>query len=101
MKPSSTSVSRITRMAGIAERLQSFINHTGLSLHAFSELAHVGNGTINKVVQEEGFRSMGIDKFLDICEAFPELNPMWLLFGKEEMLNKPRLVEKMEENGRF
>lgn len=66
--------------------MKEFISHKKLSMHKFGELTNIAAGGISRAINAEGKYSMGIDKFMNIFIVFPDLNPMWLLFGEGPML---------------
>ena len=80
------------------ERIILFIKKKGLSQKKFEKAAGLSNGYINSLR-----RSPTAEKMRSIIDAFPEINPQWLLTGEGEMLNqelsKPDVQKpKDEEN---
>lgn len=80
-------IDSVAATRGIMNRLKEFILYKKLSMHKFGELTNIAAGGISRAINAEGKYSMGIDKFMNIFTVFPDLNPTWLLFGKESMLN--------------
>ncbi|HAA15334.1 MAG TPA: hypothetical protein DCE41_28015 [Cytophagales bacterium] len=68
----------------INSRILEFIEFKGLSLHRFGEMASFASGGLSRAIKEN--RTFSVDKLMKIYEAFPELNPTWLLFGKGRMI---------------
>lgn len=68
----------------INARILDFINFKGLSLHRFGEMASFASGGLSRAIKEN--RTFSVDKLMKIYEAFPELNPIWLQFGKGLMI---------------
>ena len=44
-------------------------------------------------------RSIGADKLANILKVYPDLNPVWLIMGVGEMLNKPKGKKTYQEAG--
>lgn len=62
------------------DRVKLFIKFKGISLRKFAEIIGVSHSLINNT------KSLGSDKLESIIINFPEINPIWLLTGKGEML---------------
>lgn len=65
----------------IGGRLKRFISHKKLSVRQFERICDLSNGYVGRVIW-----SVGQDKLRVIKEKFPELNDVWLITGKGEML---------------
>ena len=77
-------VERSKEVEAIVLRLKTFMKVTGLSQNQFSEMCGFASGALSKIIIES--RAFRIDKLINIFNAFPDLNPDWLLFGTEPML---------------
>ena len=75
------------QVAAIMLRLKTFLDHLNISMHKFGEQTNIAAGGVSRAINAEGKYSMGIDKFMNIFTTYPQLNPMWLLFGTGPMLN--------------
>ncbi|MBW3518574.1 helix-turn-helix domain-containing protein [Flavobacterium sp. NKUCC04_CG] len=62
------------------ERVKFFIKFKKISLRKFAEIIGVSHSLINNT------KSLGSDKLESILSNYPEINPIWLLTGKGEML---------------
>ncbi len=67
-------------MTTIVERIRQIIEHKRFSERFFCMEIGVANGFLNKV------KDVGSDKLNKILYKYPEINPVWLLTGKESML---------------
>ena len=67
----------------VKERIILFIKKKGLSQKKFEKAAGLSNGYINSLR-----KSPTAEKMRSIIDAFPEINPQWLLTGEGEMLNQ-------------
>ena len=68
----------------INARIAEFIDFKGLSLHKFGEMASFASGGLSRAIKEH--RTFSVEKLMKIYEAFPELNPIWLQFGRGDMI---------------
>lgn len=71
----------------IIQRLYLYINEKGLRPAEFERLIGVSNGYISKM--HIRLSDIGEGVLLQIIENCPDLNPMWLVLGKGEMLINP------------
>lgn len=71
----------------IVERILSYLEFKGVTKYKFHKDLGFSNGFLDKN------REIGSDKCAKILEYFPELNPIWLIAGKGEMLNQEKEVE--------
>ncbi len=63
--------------------LQQFIDYKGISVFAFEK--KIGKrSTIQKAIRDGS--NLGSNILSKIIDEFPEINPLWLLTGKGEML---------------
>ena len=63
------------------DRLQKYIEHTGLATSRFESLCGLSNGYVRNLKSQ-----IGEDKLSTILNAFPELSKIWLLTGEGSML---------------
>ncbi|WP_228054840.1 hypothetical protein [Kordia antarctica] len=68
----------------IIDRIIIFINHKNMSMRAFDISIKVGNGYTSK--QSKSGASVGSDVLERIIDTYPELNPLWLVTGKDTMI---------------
>lgn len=68
---------------GVKERLREFIKYLNISEREFCRRIGVSLSYVNSIRQ-----SIQPDKMKAIADKFPELNPMWLLMGDGEMLQR-------------
>lgn len=75
-------------------RLLLFLKHLGIGQGKFENYAGLSNGYINNL---KG--NIGSKQLQKICDAYPELNSVWLVTGKGVMLNNedPERTEKKIE----
>lgn len=66
----------------VKERIIEFIKYKKISQSAFEKQCGLSNGYINNIR-----RSISDTVLQKISLNFPELNPIWLMMGKESMLN--------------
>ncbi len=79
----------------ITERILLYLDSKGISKYKFSKDLGVSNGFLDKK------REIGTDKYANILEYFPDINPEWLLTGKGEMLrdNNNVCIAKKDAHG--
>jgi len=78
-------------MSSIKERLLQFLDHLGMGQSKFEKITGLSNGLINNI--GDSIHSKTINK---ISEKYPELNTVWLLTGKEEMILANNIVEEAQ-----
>ena len=76
------------------DRLESFANHTGLSLNAFGQKIGFGPGAFSRILRDR--MSFGVARLLHLFEVYPELNPRWLFFGESPMILDQKVQSEME-----
>jgi hypothetical protein len=76
----------------IIDRIILFIRYKNLSMRAFDMSIGVGNGYTSK--QSKSGASVGSDVLERIIDTYPDLNPLWLITGKGNMILD---IEKTEE----
>ncbi|MBK6978818.1 MAG: hypothetical protein IPH28_18435 [Cytophagaceae bacterium] len=79
------------------ERLKEFIVYKNFSIRKFETILEIGNGTISRAIKYS--KEIGSDKIAKICKLFPDLNPIWLITGRGQMLNtsEPNILNEPEE----
>lgn len=68
----------------IKTRLKEIANHFGLSIRSMEEKCGLSRGNISNMA-ENG--TLGADKLAKIFDTFEDINPIWLIAGKGNMLN--------------
>ena len=71
----------------VAERLGEYLESKNISFYAFENSLETGRGTISKAVKEN--KSIGSHLLENIFKICPDLNPVWLLTGKQQMIISP------------
>lgn len=64
----------------IIDRILQIIDYKGISKRQFYIKTNLSNGFLDKV------KDIGVSKVEKILNSFPDINPVWLLTGKGEML---------------
>ncbi|MEB3041939.1 hypothetical protein, partial [Capnocytophaga gingivalis] len=77
-------------MSNIVSRIKEFIDQKGVSVRKFEEKVGFSNGAFASQYKNNG--SIGSDKIENILHSYPEINVIWLLTGKGDML-KPRVED--------
>ncbi|CAM1344859.1 hypothetical protein [Tenacibaculum amylolyticum] len=66
------------------KRVEQVMNHNNLNIKTFEEKINVSNNSIGTAIRRKAsFKSNVLNKILN---AFPEVDPTWLLTGKGRML---------------
>lgn len=79
--------------SAVKQRVMEFIRYKRIPIAKFENLCGLSCGYIRNM--RKGF---GVEKLNNIMKMFPELNPMWLLYGDGEMLvSETPTEEKIEE----
>lgn len=82
----------------IIDRILLFINHKNMSMRSFDMSIGVGNGYTSK--QSKSGASVGSDVLERIIDTYPDLNPLWLITGKGDMiLENKNLLESNSDYG--
>lgn len=68
----------------ILERIKDFIDTKGISVSAFERSIGMSNASFGKSLKNGG--AIGTDKLENILNAYPEINPNWLITGNGSML---------------
>ncbi len=80
-------------MSEVVKRIKEFIDFKKINTRRFEESIGFSNGAFAS--QYKHNRSIGVDKVEKILKVYTDLNPVWLLTGKESML----LSTTYEEGG--
>ncbi len=70
------------------QRLKEFIDYKKMKVSAFEKSVGMSNASLVKPMRSGG--SIGTGKLKNILKTYPELNPVWLLTGDGEMLNRQK-----------
>lgn len=70
-------------MSDIKSRLVQIAESKGLSVRAFEEACQLKRGNISNILPGG---AIGSDKLAKILDAFPDINPRWLIVGVGDML---------------
>ena len=63
------------------DRIEALIRHEGLSLSQFANEINIQGSTLSHIMS--GRNNPSLDVMKRILERFPNINPDWLIFGKE------------------
>lgn len=66
------------------DRIKQYLELKGISFNAFDKAIEAGNGYFGKQVKRQG--SIGSDIIEKIVYTYPDINPLWLITGRGEML---------------
>ncbi|SRR6056297_1598322 len=73
------------------DRLIQFIKYAGLSARQFDLSIGASNGYTLRM--QKNSASIGSDVIENILKAYPQLNVVWLITGKGEMLNEELILD--------
>lgn len=68
----------------IGTRLGEFLSSQGISFYEFEKRTGFSHGLVGKIVKKGN--DFGVKKLGIIFSSFPQLNPIWLISGRESML---------------
>lgn len=68
----------------ISDRIRQFIDFKKLTINKFSESVGTSKSYFNKLIKNE--TNIGSDKIENILQAYPEINPIWLVTGQGKMI---------------
>jgi hypothetical protein len=68
----------------VTQRLEQYLKSKNISLNSFDKQLGLGNGYIGKQIKKNA--SIGSEILQKIIAHFPDLNPLWLLLGKGNMI---------------
>lgn len=78
------------------KRVEEVIMYKKLKIKSFEDVIGVSNNSIGTSIRRKAsFKSNVLNKILN---SFPEINPTWLLTGKEEMLKKDQIKNLLSES---
>ena len=80
----------------ISQRIKLFIEYKGLSVNNFSKMVGASNSYFNKLIKNNS--SIGSNRIEKIIRTFPEINPTWLIIGKEDMILAPNMASNVASN---
>lgn len=67
----------------VKNRLKEFIKNEGITIADFEKSINAANGYVNSIS-----KGIGKDKMLLILEKYPNIDPQWLIYGKEPLTIK-------------
>jgi len=79
------------------QRLKEYIDYKKIRISVFEKSVGMSNASLVKPLNSGG--TIGVDKLENILKVYPDLNPVWLLTGTGEMLNKPKSKRIYPEAG--
>lgn len=68
----------------VVKRIKKYIDFKGVTVQKFEVNVGYSNGAFGSQLKND--KSIGSDKIENILNAYPEINPEWLLTGRGEML---------------
>lgn len=68
----------------VPQRLKEYIDKKGISISAFEKSIGMSNASFHKAIKNNG--AIGSDKIEKILKIYSDLNPIWLLTGKGNMI---------------
>lgn len=86
-------------MKSTIHRIKDFIDYKGISIRAFEISVGFSNGSFGSQLKNN--KTIGVDKLEYILNVYPELNPLWILTGKGDMiLSENNMVNEYEESNK-
>ena len=82
-------------MDNTTQRIKLIMKYFSLNRLKFSEKIGIQVTTLNHILNGRNNASLSV--ILNICNAYPEINPGWLLMGRGEMFsesNTSKVIEK-------
>ena len=81
------------------DRISEIMRHKGMVAKNFCEATGISPASLSHILNGKAKASLPVLR--SIVDAFPELNPIWVLLGKGEMLSNPDdyVGDEDEENG--
>ncbi|WP_235982725.1 hypothetical protein [Kordia aestuariivivens] len=76
----------------IIDRILLFVNHKNMSMRTFDTSIGVGNGYTSK--QSKSRASVGSNVLERIIDEYPDLNPLWLVTGKGNMILEIEITDE-------
>lgn len=71
-------------------RIKQYIDFKRVNIASFEKNVGMSNGSFASQLKKN--KTIGVDKLENILKIYPEINPEWLLTGKEPMLNQNRVI---------
>ena len=72
-------------------RIKQYLDHRGISVAQFERQIGMSNASFGKSLKTGG--TIGADKIEKILREYPEINPIWLVTGKGQMMKSYTDVE--------
>ena len=69
------------------DRISEIMRHKGMVAKNFCEATGISPASLSHILNGKAKASLPVLR--SIVDAFPELNPIWVLLGKGEMLSNP------------
>lgn len=81
------------------DRISEIMRHKGMVAKNFCEATGISPASLSHILNGKAKASLPVLR--SIVDAFPELNPLWVLLGKGEMLSNPDdyVGDEDDENG--
>ncbi len=79
------------------QRLKEYIDYKKIKISTFEKSVGMSNASLVKPMRSGG--TIGADKLENILKIYSDLNPIWLITGVGEMLNKPKTRKIYQESG--
>lgn len=82
-------------MNEINERIRAVLNYSEMNKKKFSEKLGIAASTVGDVILNK--KGPGVSFIQRIVESFPEINALWLICGKGDMLITKQLLYNIQE----
>jgi hypothetical protein len=66
------------------KRIKQYIDYKGIGIAPFEKSIGMSNASFGKSLKKGG--SIGCDKLEKILNTYPDLNPIWVILGKGQMI---------------
>ncbi len=73
----------LAKLKQIGSRLAEYLSTKKIGINELGRMTNTSGAQISFIIQGKKY---GVDKFLSILEACPDLNPSWFMYGKGPML---------------
>ncbi len=84
----------LAKLRQIGSRLAEYLSSKKIGINELGRMTGTSGAQISFIIQGKKY---GVDKFLAILEACPDLNPSWFMYGKGSMLKETGLSKEDEE----